>query len=174
MTPLPNPQPTSFPEAEELRALLGKLCEERIRPEEIARLEEIVLNRPEAGAYYVQFMGMYADPRTLSPVSAEVRGRGSSPTSAKPRRRSTRRSRREAGPRHGRGWWAASDVCFARDRCRGDPGGRRGVVVGGTPARCRFSPDAVREQEPARLVLDAEDLFDNTVALRPQRTPRPE
>lgn len=61
MNPDPNPQPTSFPEAEELRALLDKLCEERIRPEEIARLEEIVLNRPEAEAYYVQFMGMYAD-----------------------------------------------------------------------------------------------------------------
>ncbi|AMV18001.1 LamG-like jellyroll fold domain-containing protein [Planctomyces sp. SH-PL14] len=61
MNPDPNPQPTSFPEAEELRALLDKLCEERIRPEEIARLEEIVLSRPEAEAYYVQFMGMYAD-----------------------------------------------------------------------------------------------------------------
>jgi Concanavalin A-like lectin/glucanases superfamily/FecR protein len=45
----------------ELRPLLDALCEESITPEQLQRLEELVLTHPEAEAYYVQFMSFYAD-----------------------------------------------------------------------------------------------------------------
>jgi hypothetical protein len=45
----------------ELRGLLDALCEETITGEQMARLEEILLRRPEAEAYYVQYMSLYAD-----------------------------------------------------------------------------------------------------------------
>jgi hypothetical protein len=48
-------------ELAELRALLDALCEESISPEQVRRLEELVLNRPDAEAYYVQYMNLYAD-----------------------------------------------------------------------------------------------------------------
>lgn len=51
----------SFPEADEFRALLDRLFEDRITPQEVARLEELMLARPEAEAYYVQSLGLYAD-----------------------------------------------------------------------------------------------------------------
>jgi hypothetical protein len=46
---------------EELRGLLDALCEETITPEQVARLEELVLHHPEAEAFYVQYMSLYAD-----------------------------------------------------------------------------------------------------------------
>jgi len=45
----------------ELRPLLDKLVEESISPAQMQRLEELVLNHPEAEAHYVQFMSFYAD-----------------------------------------------------------------------------------------------------------------
>ncbi|MCI0700830.1 MAG: FecR domain-containing protein, partial [Planctomycetia bacterium] len=45
----------------ELRVLLDALCEETITPEQLQRLEELVLTHPEAEAYYVQYMSFYAD-----------------------------------------------------------------------------------------------------------------
>jgi hypothetical protein len=45
----------------ELRGLLDALCEESISDEQLRRLEELVLKHPEAEAYYVQFMSLYAD-----------------------------------------------------------------------------------------------------------------
>src|SRR5262249_25220536 len=45
----------------ELRTLLDALCEESITPEQLARLEELVLAHPEAEAFYVQFMSFHAD-----------------------------------------------------------------------------------------------------------------
>lgn len=45
----------------ELQQLLDHLCEESITPEQVQRLEELVLNYPEAEAHYVRFMGFYAD-----------------------------------------------------------------------------------------------------------------
>ena len=51
----------SFPEQNELRALLDALCEESISSEQMRRLEQIVLERPEAEAFYVQFMSFHAD-----------------------------------------------------------------------------------------------------------------
>ncbi|MCE9562562.1 MAG: alpha-2-macroglobulin [Planctomycetes bacterium] len=45
----------------ELRGLLDKLCEESITPEQMQRLEALVLNHPEAEAHYIQFMSFYAD-----------------------------------------------------------------------------------------------------------------
>jgi ferric-dicitrate binding protein FerR (iron transport regulator) len=45
----------------ELRDLLDALCEEAITPEQVRRLEELVLAHPEAEAYYVQYMALYAD-----------------------------------------------------------------------------------------------------------------
>jgi hypothetical protein len=45
----------------ELRALLEALCEESITPEQVRRLEALVLSHPEAEAYYVQYMSLHAD-----------------------------------------------------------------------------------------------------------------
>ena len=45
----------------ELHTLLDALCEETITPEQVRRLEELVLSRPEAEAFYVQSMGLPAD-----------------------------------------------------------------------------------------------------------------
>jgi Concanavalin A-like lectin/glucanases superfamily len=45
----------------ELRALLDALVEESIAPEQVRRLEELVLKHPEAEAFYVQYLGMVAD-----------------------------------------------------------------------------------------------------------------
>jgi hypothetical protein len=50
-----------FDEFAELRSLLDALCEESINPEQLRRLEELVLGRPEAEAYYLQYMSLYAE-----------------------------------------------------------------------------------------------------------------
>jgi hypothetical protein len=51
----------SFPQLDELRALLDTLCEESITPEQVQRLEELVFAHPEAEAFYVQYMSLHAD-----------------------------------------------------------------------------------------------------------------
>jgi hypothetical protein len=51
----------AFPHRDELRTLLDALCEETITPEQLARLEELVLAHPEAEALYVQRMSLHAD-----------------------------------------------------------------------------------------------------------------
>jgi hypothetical protein len=59
----------------ELHQLLDALCEESITPEQQHRLEELVLNHPEAEAYYVRFMSFYADlirTATSLPVSTHA------------------------------------------------------------------------------------------------------
>ena len=48
-------------ELAELRSLLDALCEESISAEQLRRLEELVLSHPDAEAYYVQYMNLYAD-----------------------------------------------------------------------------------------------------------------
>src|SRR6516225_3328148 len=48
-------------ELAELRSLLDALCEESISAEQLRRLEELVLSHPDAEAYYVQYMYLYAD-----------------------------------------------------------------------------------------------------------------
>lgn len=45
----------------ELHTLLDAPCEETITPEQGQRLEELVLTYPEAEAYYVQYLSLYAD-----------------------------------------------------------------------------------------------------------------
>lgn len=50
-----------FQNLDELRELLDALCEETITPGQRQRLEELVLAHPEAEAYYVQYMSLYAD-----------------------------------------------------------------------------------------------------------------
>jgi len=45
----------------ELRPLLDALCEQSITAAQLARLEELVLNHPEAEAFYIQFMSFQAD-----------------------------------------------------------------------------------------------------------------
>jgi hypothetical protein len=50
-----------FEDFGELRGLLDALCEEAITPEQMRRLEELVLGHPEAEAYYLQYMGQYAE-----------------------------------------------------------------------------------------------------------------
>ena len=49
------------PEFAELQALLNAVCEEAATPEQMQRLEEVVLADPAAEAYYVQYMSFYAD-----------------------------------------------------------------------------------------------------------------
>jgi len=46
---------------EELQILLDALCEESISPDQLARLEQLVLSHPEAEAHYVQYMSLVAD-----------------------------------------------------------------------------------------------------------------
>lgn len=48
-------------DSDELRQLLDALCEESISPAQVRRLEELVLGQPEAEAFYVQYMALYAD-----------------------------------------------------------------------------------------------------------------
>ncbi len=50
-----------FDEFNELKSLLDALVEDRITPDQVKRLESLVLNHPEAEAYYVQYMSMVAD-----------------------------------------------------------------------------------------------------------------
>jgi hypothetical protein len=52
---------TPLHDLSELRTLLDALCEETITDEQVRRLEELVLNHPEAEAYYVQAMSQHAD-----------------------------------------------------------------------------------------------------------------
>jgi hypothetical protein len=51
----------AHPVLAELKPLLDALCEETISPEQLRRLEELVLNHPEAEAHYIRFMSFYAD-----------------------------------------------------------------------------------------------------------------
>src|SRR5262249_7730853 len=51
----------AFTQHDELRALVDALCEEAISPDQLRRLEELVLAHPEAEAFYVQRMSMHAD-----------------------------------------------------------------------------------------------------------------
>ena len=46
---------------DELRGLLEALCEEAITPEQVARLEALVLADPEAEIYYINYMQMQVD-----------------------------------------------------------------------------------------------------------------
>jgi hypothetical protein len=46
---------------EELRTLLEALCEERITPEQMERMEHLVLADPENEAFYLRFMHLHAD-----------------------------------------------------------------------------------------------------------------
>jgi hypothetical protein len=51
----------SLPGPAELRPLLEALCNESITDEQVRRLEELVVNDPEAAAGYVQYMSFFAD-----------------------------------------------------------------------------------------------------------------
>src|SRR5262245_11721280 len=48
-------------EREELEALLNALCEDSITPEQVRRLEELIVAHPGAEAHYVQYMSLVAD-----------------------------------------------------------------------------------------------------------------
>src|SRR5262249_17733599 len=55
-------EPTMTPiERDDLKALLDALADESITPEQVSRLEALVLAHPEAEAQYVQYMSMVAD-----------------------------------------------------------------------------------------------------------------
>jgi hypothetical protein len=63
-----------FPALAELQALLNALCEGSSTPEQVQRLEELILSSPEAEAYYIQYMSLYADligHFTVLPTSTE-------------------------------------------------------------------------------------------------------
>jgi hypothetical protein len=80
----------AFTQLDELRALVDALCEETIGPDQLRRLEELVLAHPEAEAFYVQRMSMHADLvrhfRGL-PEGAAATGRASGDAKAEPGRR---------------------------------------------------------------------------------------
>jgi hypothetical protein len=50
-----------FEYLDELRAHLDALCDESCTPEQMQRIEELVLSHPEAEAFYVQYMSFHAD-----------------------------------------------------------------------------------------------------------------
>ncbi|MCI0464060.1 MAG: hypothetical protein L0Z62_44565 [Gemmataceae bacterium] len=68
-----------FRELDELLGLLDALCEESITPQQVRRLEELVLTHPEAEAYYVQYMSLTADlvGHFAAPVGPKIEERGS-------------------------------------------------------------------------------------------------
>jgi hypothetical protein len=90
----------SFQKFDELRELLNALCEETITAPQMKHLEGLVLSHPEAEAYYVQYMNLYADLAghfTGLPGLREqyLRGRGTGeqpPGDSETRRREGRRS----------------------------------------------------------------------------------
>src|SRR3954447_26795123 len=45
----------------EMRTLVEALCEDRITPEQMARLEHLVLTDPENEAFYLRIMHLHAD-----------------------------------------------------------------------------------------------------------------
>jgi hypothetical protein len=47
----------------ELRLLIEALCEESITPEQMVRLEEMIVADPEAKAFYVRYMHLQSDLR---------------------------------------------------------------------------------------------------------------
>ena len=67
------------PQLKELQRLLDALCEEAITATQMSRLEELLLAHPEAEAFYVRYVGMYADlaclHRPRAPVGAGCRPR---------------------------------------------------------------------------------------------------
>jgi hypothetical protein len=69
MTPL-------SPHFMELQRLLDALCEDAITAGQMRRLEELLLGRPEAEAFYVQYVGMYADLACLHGQPPRVHSRG--------------------------------------------------------------------------------------------------
>ncbi|WP_437201124.1 LamG-like jellyroll fold domain-containing protein [Planctomicrobium sp. SH664] len=50
-----------FPEYDEVRLLLEAVCEQTILPGEMQRLEQILMLRPEAEAFYIQYMNLNAE-----------------------------------------------------------------------------------------------------------------
>ncbi|MBY0459135.1 MAG: hypothetical protein K2V38_17505, partial [Gemmataceae bacterium] len=56
-----TPDTPESPILAELQPLLDALCEEVITPEQVNRLEELVLMHPEAEAHYIRFMSFHAD-----------------------------------------------------------------------------------------------------------------
>jgi hypothetical protein len=92
-------------EFDELRALLDALCEETITADQVVRLEAIVLSRPEAEAFYVQYMSQFAE------LSRRFAGR---PAAAEQsiRDRLAGRTKSRAGPRR-RGRWTVALLAAA-------------------------------------------------------------
>ena len=74
----------------ELSGLLDALCEETITADQMRRLEEILLRHPEAEAYYVQYMSLYADlARRFAAAPAPAPAVAGTVAAARPARRRT-------------------------------------------------------------------------------------
>ncbi|OAI57371.1 hypothetical protein AYO47_08115 [Planctomyces sp. SCGC AG-212-M04] len=156
----------TFPELEELRGLLDALCEDRITPAEIARLEELVLTRPEAEVYYARYLGLFAElSHSLSRSPAlnerELRNRlGASDTEGS----IPMASDRSSGSQKWRRVWAAA-ACLAI--------AASGVLWWAAPWRpAIWKPDRVLvlDDAPAagpdaELIDENGELLDNTVAV---------
>jgi hypothetical protein len=85
-----------FERLAELRALLEALCDESCTPEQVQRIEELVLSHPQAEAFYVQYMGLHADiVRRFGSLPADtgepMRGAAPAPPKAVAVRRRVRR-----------------------------------------------------------------------------------
>ncbi len=106
---------------DEVRTLLDALCEETITPEQMARLEALILADPAAEAFYIEFMHMQAgflrEFGGASPgLGAGGPGSRPRPIPPAPRRPPVRRPRPGAGASSRRPWlpWSvAAAACFA-------------------------------------------------------------
>jgi hypothetical protein len=154
-----------FPELEELHGLLDALCEDRITAAEIARLEELVLTRPEAEVYYVQYLGMFAEvshllSRTPALNEAVLRDRlGASDTAVN----LTPADQNDGRPGWRRYWAAAAGLAITASALLWWAAPWRPTVW--KPDRVLVLDDALPSAPETDLVDENGEQLDNTVAV---------
>ncbi|WP_439627825.1 alpha-2-macroglobulin family protein [Gemmata sp.] len=129
----------------ELQTILDHLCEESATPEQLQRLEELVLTHPEAEAHYLRFMGFYADLIGHVAGLPEPVARGPAEPKAEPKPHQTREDRPMKLSKFSRKQWTIAASVL--------------VVVGtvGTVAAYHYSDLAEKKREAAaaQAVADA-------------------
>ena len=109
-------------ERDELQALLDALCEETITPEQVRRLEEMVLAHPEAEALLrpVHEPARRPEPALRCrprPCRAGPSGTASNPRGPRPSRHARRPPRRLAATVDGRRWPLSRAACSWPSAC---------------------------------------------------------
>ena len=177
-SPSPGRADTVTPESPiiaELQPLLDALCEETITPEQLRRLEELVLNHPEAEAHYVRFMSFYADlighVAGLPEPPRPHRGRPDCPPCAEPRPIATRRlTQPHATTTKRRTRCNAPAFAGRSPRRAGRP--RRSATLGGVPVLRLVQPVARRRRDTQRVARRRPRR--TRAGSRPSRRPRSE